>query len=291
MGVAQNERRGCFWQADLDEACGVPGRGAARGPPAGARHLRRDRRVRPPGPHPGAPGEHAGRRTGRRPAASAPTSARPGRWRRSTGTPCPFSFLQAGIDAMRAAGDTEFFDGVDKAEDLGMGVPDELISARVEDEEYIEAKMAAMRAHETQIAVDGPFFALSNNLGQRIWGVECFRLVGGTVFEARGCPGRPRVGPVRRSVNRRPASPIATVALPVLIGSAVGLVALGVPGRRGRVVPAGPHRRARGALAVRRGAGAAGDRSGRAQRRTARPEPARARRWSPPDGWSAFWSS
>jgi hypothetical protein len=28
-------------------------------------------------------------------------------------------------------------------------------------------------------------------------------------------------------VNRRPASPIATVALPVLIGSAVGLVALG----------------------------------------------------------------
>jgi N-acetyl-1-D-myo-inositol-2-amino-2-deoxy-alpha-D-glucopyranoside deacetylase len=40
--------------------------------------------------------------------------------------------------------------------------------------------MAAMRAHETQIAVDGPFFALSNNLGQKIWGVECFRLVAGT---------------------------------------------------------------------------------------------------------------
>jgi N-acetyl-1-D-myo-inositol-2-amino-2-deoxy-alpha-D-glucopyranoside deacetylase len=92
----------------------------------------------------------------------------------------PLSFLQAGIDAMRAAGDTEFFNGAEKAEDLGMGVPDEMITAKIEAEEYIEAKMAAMRAHETQIAVDGPFFALSNNLGQRIWGVECFRLVSGS---------------------------------------------------------------------------------------------------------------
>ena len=32
--------------------------------------------------------------------------------------------------------------------------------------------MEAMRAHATQIAVDGPFFALSNNLGNRRCGAS-----------------------------------------------------------------------------------------------------------------------
>jgi N-acetyl-1-D-myo-inositol-2-amino-2-deoxy-alpha-D-glucopyranoside deacetylase len=36
-----------------------------------------------------------------------------------------------------------------------------------------------MKAHETQIAVDGPFFALSNNLGLQIWGDEYYTLVKG----------------------------------------------------------------------------------------------------------------
>jgi N-acetyl-1-D-myo-inositol-2-amino-2-deoxy-alpha-D-glucopyranoside deacetylase len=39
--------------------------------------------------------------------------------------------------------------------------------------------MAAMKAHETQISVDGPFFALSNNLGLSIWGDEYYTLVQG----------------------------------------------------------------------------------------------------------------
>ena len=45
--------------------------------------------------------------------------------------------------------------------------------------DHVDAKMAAMRAHATQITVDGPFFALSNNLGNRVWGVEYYRLVQG----------------------------------------------------------------------------------------------------------------
>jgi N-acetyl-1-D-myo-inositol-2-amino-2-deoxy-alpha-D-glucopyranoside deacetylase len=91
----------------------------------------------------------------------------------------PNSFLQAGIDALKATGHTEFFNGADRAEDLPFGVPDEMVTTIVNAEEFIEAKMAAMRAHATQIAVDGPFFALSNHLGQKIWGTECFRLVHG----------------------------------------------------------------------------------------------------------------
>ncbi|HUR73476.1 MAG TPA: N-acetyl-1-D-myo-inositol-2-amino-2-deoxy-alpha-D-glucopyranoside deacetylase [Sporichthya sp.] len=188
MGVEANERPACFWQADLDEAAGYL-----------AEVLRE---VRPQvlvtydenGGY-GHPDHIQAHRVSMR---AAELAADPG-FRPELGEAwsvakiywyaMPFSFLQAGIDAMRAAGDTEFFGGADNAEDLGMGVPDELINARVEAEEYIEAKMAAMRAHETQIAVDGPFFALSNNLGQRIWGVECFRLVGGTVFDGRAVAG------------------------------------------------------------------------------------------------------
>ena len=40
--------------------------------------------------------------------------------------------------------------------------------------------MDAMRAHRTQIAVDGPFFALANNKGNEIWGIEFFRIAKGT---------------------------------------------------------------------------------------------------------------
>jgi N-acetyl-1-D-myo-inositol-2-amino-2-deoxy-alpha-D-glucopyranoside deacetylase len=36
-----------------------------------------------------------------------------------------------------------------------------------------------MRAHRTQIAVDGPFFALSNNIGQRAFGIEHYTLARG----------------------------------------------------------------------------------------------------------------
>jgi N-acetyl-1-D-myo-inositol-2-amino-2-deoxy-alpha-D-glucopyranoside deacetylase len=39
-----------------------------------------------------------------------------------------------------------------------------------------------MKAHATQITLDGPFFALSNNLGNRVWGTEFYRL-------AKGRPG------------------------------------------------------------------------------------------------------
>jgi N-acetyl-1-D-myo-inositol-2-amino-2-deoxy-alpha-D-glucopyranoside deacetylase len=36
-----------------------------------------------------------------------------------------------------------------------------------------------MRAHATQIAVEGPFFSLSNELGQPLPSVEYYRLVRG----------------------------------------------------------------------------------------------------------------
>ncbi len=97
-------------------------------------------------------------------------------------TAIPRSVLQQGIEALRAVGNSDFL-GVERAEDLPFGNPDEQVTTFVDGTAWIEAKRAAMRAHATQIAVDGPFFALSNNLGQAVLGKEFFRLARGSLGE------------------------------------------------------------------------------------------------------------
>jgi N-acetyl-1-D-myo-inositol-2-amino-2-deoxy-alpha-D-glucopyranoside deacetylase len=68
---------------------------------------------------------------------------------------------------------------VTSPEELTFGDPDEMVTTEIDARDQLEAKMAAMRAHATQIAVDGPFFALSNNIGHRAFGYEFYRLVRG----------------------------------------------------------------------------------------------------------------
>jgi len=88
--------------------------------------------------------------------------------------------MREGLRALRAAGDLTTFEGMDPEGPLpAFMVSDDLLSAVVEADDFAEAKIRAMRAHATQIAVDGPFFALSDNLGNRVWGTEFFRLAKG----------------------------------------------------------------------------------------------------------------
>lgn len=89
----------------------------------------------------------------------------------------PRSVIQEGIDKMKEIG-SDFF-GAENADDLPFCKDDSFVSALIDGNEYVEAKMAAMRAHATQISVDGPFFALSNNLGLQVWGHEYYTLVKG----------------------------------------------------------------------------------------------------------------
>jgi len=89
----------------------------------------------------------------------------------------PISVIEQGIEAMKGSG-TQFF-GVDKAEDFPFAKPDASVTTVITDESMLDRKMAAMRAHATQITVDGPFFALSNNLGTQVWGREFYTLVHG----------------------------------------------------------------------------------------------------------------
>jgi N-acetyl-1-D-myo-inositol-2-amino-2-deoxy-alpha-D-glucopyranoside deacetylase len=91
----------------------------------------------------------------------------------------PTSVLQQGIDALAAAGEESFFEGVTDAADIPFAVSDEEVTAAVDGGAFVDRKDAAMRAHPTQILVDGPFFALSNNLGQQVLAVEYYRLVRG----------------------------------------------------------------------------------------------------------------
>jgi len=91
------------------------------------------------------------------------------------------SRMREGLRRLRDAGDTKAFEGMDPDGDLPHFVtPDHLLDAVVDGSEFVEAKIRAMKAHATQIAVDGPFFALSNNIGNEVWGTEFFRLAKGT---------------------------------------------------------------------------------------------------------------
>ena len=89
--------------------------------------------------------------------------------------------IRAGLRALRDAGDTTTFEGMDPEGPLPWTTPDEDLAAAVDATAHVEQKLDAMRAHASQITVDGPFFALSNNVGDTVWGIEYFRLAKGTL--------------------------------------------------------------------------------------------------------------
>jgi N-acetyl-1-D-myo-inositol-2-amino-2-deoxy-alpha-D-glucopyranoside deacetylase len=63
------------------------------------------------------------------------------------------------------------------AEDLSPATPDDEITTEIDATAYLPAKLAAMRAHETQITVDGDLFALSNHIGRRATAREYYTLL------------------------------------------------------------------------------------------------------------------
>jgi len=67
------------------------------------------------------------------------------------------------------------------------------VTTEIDATAYFERKLAAMRAHATQITVSAPFFALSNHVRQRALGVEYYTLLAG--------PAAPR-GPAAEPAGR-----------------------------------------------------------------------------------------
>ncbi|MEV8391447.1 MULTISPECIES: N-acetyl-1-D-myo-inositol-2-amino-2-deoxy-alpha-D-glucopyranoside deacetylase [unclassified Streptomyces] len=185
MGLEQNDREGAFWRAPVDDAA--------------ACLVEVIREVRPqvlvtydPDGGYGHPDHIQAHRVAMRGAVLAAEPAfRPGLgaphaidkiyWNR-----VPRSVADEGFARLRAAGAD--FPGVAAIEDIPGVIDDTEITAAIDGAPYRERKAAAMRAHVTQIAVDGPFFALSNDLGQPIFAAEYYQLTHG----ASGAPGGER---------------------------------------------------------------------------------------------------
>jgi N-acetyl-1-D-myo-inositol-2-amino-2-deoxy-alpha-D-glucopyranoside deacetylase len=188
MDTPANDRPECFWRADLDEA--------TRALVAVVREVRPQ--VVITYDEKGGYG-HPDHIQAHRVAVAAYDAAGDPSYAPEVGEPWqpsklyyttfPKSVLQAGIDLMKEAGEVDFF-GVDSADDLPFGVPDEQVTTEIDASDFLDAKTAAMRAHKTQIAVDGPFFALSNNVGQKAFGTEYYMLVKGSPGLAEGANGR-----------------------------------------------------------------------------------------------------
>ena len=199
MGTPSNERPGCFWQADLDEA--------VRELVAVVREVRPQVVVTYDSNggygHPDHVQAHRVTVAAFDAAADpayAPELGEPWAAGKLYWSAIPRSVLQAGIDLLRESGDSTGFFGVERAEDLPFGVPDEEITTQVDAADHLEAKTAAMRAHKTQIAVDGPFFALQQRhrparVRHRALHAGARRARSGLRPARLG--GRPVLGPVR----------------------------------------------------------------------------------------------
>jgi N-acetyl-1-D-myo-inositol-2-amino-2-deoxy-alpha-D-glucopyranoside deacetylase len=94
-------------------------------------------------------------------------------------TAMSLSRMREGARVMKENGIENPFQDLDYDNPPRFMVPDEAIACEVDGTAYADRKMAAMAAHATQIEVDGPFFALSNNLGNQVWGAEVYRLAKG----------------------------------------------------------------------------------------------------------------
>ena len=168
MGTTQNERGDVFWQADLDEAS--------------YELVKIILEIKPQvlitydefGGY-GHPDHIKAHRVTMRAAELAAEQG----WQISKiyWNTIPRSVIQMGIEKMKEVG-SDFF-GAQSIDDLPFAKPDELATTVVNAPEYVPQKLAAMKAHATQISEDGPFFALSKNLGLSVWGDEYYTLVKG----------------------------------------------------------------------------------------------------------------
>jgi N-acetyl-1-D-myo-inositol-2-amino-2-deoxy-alpha-D-glucopyranoside deacetylase len=191
MGRVGNDDPRCFWRADFDEAVGEV--------------VKVIREVRPQVlvtydenggyGHPDHIQAHRVAVAGMDAAADPeryPEAGEPWQIAKLYYTAMPRSAMQRAIDYFRDNPHlTPFFPPeVTDAADVPFTVPDEEISTTIDARDWFDHKMAAMRAHKTQIETDGPFFALADGIGQRAWGIETFRLIKGELGETDAETGK-----------------------------------------------------------------------------------------------------
>lgn len=165
MGTPQNEHPNCFWRADIEEAAKKLAFVIDEVKPQVMVTYDENGGY-------GHPDHIQTHRVAMRAAEIANWQIRKIYW-----NIMPKSVVQKGMDAMKAQG-SDFF-GAENVDDLPFVKDDSFVSAVIHAPNQVDKKMAAMKAHATQISLDGPFFALSNNLGVQVFGDEYYTLVKG----------------------------------------------------------------------------------------------------------------
>src|ERR1044071_8944726 len=97
----------------------------------------------------------------------------------------PLSVLRDGMEAFRELDDNPFAD-VEKVEDLPFGHTDEEIAARIDGTDHYQQKVAAMKAHATQIPDDSWLYGIAGDFGGEFMGVEYFTLAKGSRGRGEG---------------------------------------------------------------------------------------------------------
>jgi N-acetyl-1-D-myo-inositol-2-amino-2-deoxy-alpha-D-glucopyranoside deacetylase len=177
MGLPTNDHPRAFWQADLDEAAGLL--------------VDVIRETRPqvavtydPNGFYGHPDHiQAHRVTMRACELAAAEGIGPAKiyW-----SAVPLSTLQAGIEEFSGTSNNPFAEVTDASE-LPFGTPDEDIAACVDGREFAEQKVAAVRAHASQIPENYWMLSVAGNFGAEFMGMEFYQLAKGT----RGPGGGP----------------------------------------------------------------------------------------------------
>lgn len=179
MGLPTNQHPRAFWQADLDEAAG---------------HLLEImREVRPQvlvtyddNGFYGHPDHIQAHRVAMRAAELAAAEGfGPAKiyW-----TAMPRSVLEAGLTAFGESTDNPFA-GIENVDDFPFGTPDAEIVARIDGTAHHDAKVAAMRAHATQIPNASWLYSMAGGFGSEFMGVEYYTLAYGQKGPGEGPHG------------------------------------------------------------------------------------------------------
>lgn len=189
MGLPDNDDPRCFWRAAVDEAAAPLA--------AVIREVRPQVMVtydeRGYYGHPDHIQAHRVARRARELAAApsaGPDGGAPWQVAKFYATAMPRSVLAR---AIRLGGPGEpaprGFQAAPSVAALPFGVPDEQVTTDIDGTRYLAAKRAALRAHATQVLVEGGYFALSDLVGQRICGHEHYTLLAGPRGPATGGAG------------------------------------------------------------------------------------------------------
>jgi N-acetyl-1-D-myo-inositol-2-amino-2-deoxy-alpha-D-glucopyranoside deacetylase len=101
-------------------------------------------------------------------------------------TAMPSSVMRAEVETVRAAG-TPF-----ATPEPGQlpAVDDAGVTTAIDIGDFVDAKLAALSAHRTQVAVHERFYALTNMIGRAVAPTEYFRLAAGSPGDDRDAAGR-----------------------------------------------------------------------------------------------------